>query len=353
MWQKTQQIIVKKNDFECRLTTFVIMKSKSHILFFILTICCVCGCVREVLVPKPVSYTVIEKSTAFNNKNVSFSIDSLNNRLFLRLTINQLSKEFPFPVNTKYKDTLTKTAFNFDFYSNGKLILSDYKFLQASLRWSHERPMNGLNLHSDTVNLINYNNILVELPYYALHTLKRGKQSLELHIWQDTFTDKLDVLNKDGSYSSYRLNEKKSLFNAKVKFDILLPAIYQTMVYGEGLVLRNDSTFSPLGMDNTLWKSSYPDIYWALVYPKNILYTQTYCETSTDRYVGLDTFTLYHYCENDSIGFAVYDHDNLSRDDFMGGWFGYLNALDTFSRDITFDNIKSFKYKLSFKGRVN
>ncbi len=333
------------------------MKTKSRILFFLIGICSVWGCIREtsvkVAIPKPVNYTVTEKSAFFHRKNMSFSIDSLNNKLFIHLTINELQKAFPFPVNTKYKDTLTKTAFNFDFYHNGKPVLSDYKLLKATLLWNKECTMSGLNLHCDTIDLRVRNELLLEVPYYAFHNIRKGKQTLELRMWQDTFTDRLDVLEKDGSYSSHRLSEKKSLLNAKVKFDILLPAIYQTTVYGQGLVLRNDSTFSPLGMDNTVWKSSYPDIYWALVYPKGKFYAQTAYESSTDHYVGLDTFTLYHYYEKDSVGFHVYDHDNLSRDDFMGDWWGTLKDTDTLSKSIDFDNVKTFRFKLKKRGLIN
>lgn len=333
------------------------MNTKSYILLFLLCICSVLSCIREkpveIKVPKPVSYTVIEKSTVFHRKNMSFTLDSINNSLIIRLTINELPKTFPFPVNSQFQDTLTKTAFNFEFYSNGKPVLSDYKFLQATLQWKQEQRMSGLSLCSDTIDLRSSNDICIELPYYAFHTLKRGTQSLELRMWQDTFTDKVDVLNKSGSYSTFHLLAKKSLFNARVKFDILMPSVYQTTIYGQGLTLKNDSTFSPLGMDNTIWKSSYPDIYWALIYPKSRLYAQTPFEVSTDKYTGQDTFLLYHYYANDSMGFHVYDHDNLSRDDFMGNWWGELKDKDTFSKEITFDNIKSFRFKLGKNGLIN
>ena len=333
------------------------MKTKKSVLFSLVVIAGFYGCLPETIVkqavPKPIKYTVLEKSAVFNRKNIAFSMDSLNNKLFIRLTLNGLPKNFPFPVNTKFHDTLTSTAFNFDFYSNGKRVLSDYKFLQATLQWKQAHRMDELGFSSDTIDLLRGNDISIEIPYYAFHSLRKGKQSLELRMWQDTFTDKGDVPNKAGSYTSFCVQAKKALFNARVKFEISVPSVYKTAIYGQGLVLKNDSTFSPSGMDNTIWKSSYPDIYWALVYPKQTLYSQTPYQVSTDKYTGLDTFLLYHYYENDSIGFHVYDHDNLSRDDFMGSWWGAMKDKDTLSKYISFDNIKYFKFKLKKQGLVN
>ena len=107
-------------------------------------------------------------------------------------------------------------------------------------------------------------------------------------------------------------------------------------------------------MDNTLWNSSYPDIYWTMLYPKNKPYARTPYETSTDQYVAHDTFKLYHYYPNDSIGFAVYDHDNLSRDDGLGYWHGSMKSLaDTSAGKIAFGNVGSFNVLVQKKGIVN
>jgi hypothetical protein len=331
---------------------------KIKFLFFLFCLACLWGCgvggMRPKEVLKPVSYSVVERSAVFHRKNMAFSLDSLGNNLLIHLTINELGKNFPFPVNKEYNDTLTKTAFNFDFFCGGKPLLSDYNFLQGTLHWNRIPENTELHMLSDTINLKLYNDLFIEVPFYAFHNLKKGKQTIELVMWQDQFTDRLDMRNQDGSYRTLYLSTKKPLFSARIKFDIFLPEIYCSTVYGQGLVLKNDSTFSPAGMDNTLWKSSYPDIYWAIEYPKGKLYAQTPYETSTDRYVGLDTFKVYHYYKNDSIGFEVYDHDNLSRDDFLGSWWGALNKLTKpVATEISFGNVKSFKVALKETGIIN
>lgn len=336
------------------------MKSVIRFALVITTLIIIHSCSRnndrdKPHLPQPVAYTVIQKSAFFNKKNMSFSIDSLNNTLFIHLTINQI-KDLPFPVNSTHNDTLTNTAFHFDLYSNGKLISSDYCSLKNTLSWRNDSSQTSheLSLLSDTINLMSSNNLTIEIPFYAFHNLKKGRQNIELNMWQDIFTGQVQTVNKEGSPVSHYLSAKQSLLNAKVKFEIELPAIYESMIYGQGLKLKNDSTFSPAGMDNTLWNSSYPDIYWSVFYPDNKFYAQTPYETSTDEYVAHDTFRLYHYYQNDSIGFGVYDHDNLSRDDGLGFWYGSLNGLSGHPvTRIGFGNVKTFDVIIEKKGVIN
>ncbi len=328
-------------------------------IFFLAFSIYLSGCVntnfRENTVPTPVNYSVLQNSAYFNRKNMSFSIDSLNKTLYLKLTINGL-KDFPFPVNQKYKDTLFKTAFNFDFYCENKIILSDYPNLKNTFlyQYNNSSTPNNLSISSDTIDLRKSNEIQIQIPFYAFHNLKRGKRSIELAMSQTVFTDEFTIQKPESSREYIHLYATKPLMNGRVKFEINLPAIYKSTIYGLGLELKNDSTFSPAGMDNTIWKSSYPDIYWTIFYPKNVFYAQTPYESSTDKYEGHDTFNLYHYYMNDSVGFGVYDHDNLSGDDWMGSWWGSLNSLEkTEYRRLKFDNIHHFDLKVKDGGIVN
>ncbi|MCE9538228.1 MAG: hypothetical protein K8R85_03300 [Bacteroidetes bacterium] len=310
---------------------------------------------NEVYVPQPVNYTVLKKSSFFNEKNISFSIDSLNNVLYVRLTVNGL-KIFPFPVDKKSKDTLFKTAFNFVFYSDSKIIVSDYPVMKNTFRYFIDTLATAKNMSfsTDTVDLRNSNDLLIQIPFYAFHNLKRGKHIIELAVSQALFTDEVSIVNTDNSSRYVHAYATKPLINARVKFEIVVPPIYKSIIYGLGLELKNDSSFSPAGMDNTIWKSSYPDIYWAILYPKNEFYAQTPYETSTAKYVGHDTFNLYHYHVNDSIGFGVYDHDYLSRDDGLGYCWGSLNNLkETEYKRLKFGNVHHFDLKVKDGKMVN
>jgi hypothetical protein len=336
------------------------MMIKSNLKFILFVFCAdvLVSCSNDYYkkpAPKPVDYTVIQKSPLFNKKNISFSLDSLNNELFIKLTIKEL-KDFPFPINKQYNDTLTKTAFTFNMYFNNKIIQSDYHLLKNTFKYLHDSSSTARNLSfsTDTVDLKGTNELRVKIPFYAFHELKKGKQTVELTMSQTLFTDDKSIMNKDSAYHTVHLYAGKSLLNTRVKFNIVIPTIFKNIVYGQGLILKNDATFSPASMDVTLFKSSYPDIYWTIFYPKNEFYVQTPYETSTDRYIAHDTFNLYHYYQNDSIGFGVYDHDNLSRDDGMGYWWGSLNELTkTPIKRIAFGNIKSFDIKVKEIGVVN
>ncbi len=321
-----------------------------YFLFVILFASCVSNSSKkDIHFPAPVAYSVIEKSKLFNDKTTKFQLDSVDKTLIINLDLFSL-KNIGFPINREFKDTLTKTVFNFEFYNNGKLISSEYNKLKNTLRWINDSTdrVNQLIIQTDAIDFKYGNNVSFKLPFYAFHNLKKGKQTIELKMYQTFFVGDTYVDGKGKPSNHFYYKEEKQLFSATVKFDLYIPEIYKTIVYGYGLELRNDSTFSPAGMDNTIWNSSYPDIYWCIYYPKNEFYVQTVYETSTDRYVGHDTFNLFHYAINDSIGFGVYDHDNLSRDDFMGYWWGSINDLKKSKiRRIKFDNIKQFDVSLA------
>ncbi len=310
---------------------------------------------NEVGLPKPVNYSVLQKSVFFNEKNISFSIDSLNNSLYIKLAINGL-KNFPFPVDKMSKDTLFNTAFDFVFYSDNKIIVSDYPELKNTFRYFKDTLATSKNMRfsTDTVDLRNSNDLQIQIPFYAFHNLKQGKHVIELAVSQTIFTDEVSIINTDNSCGYVHAYATKPLINAKMKFDIVVPPIYKSIIYGLGLELKNDSSFSPAGMDNTVWKSSYPDIYWAILYPENEFYAQTSYESSTAKYIGHDTFNLYHYYVNDSIGFSVYDHDYLSGDDGLGYWWGSLNNLKkTEYKRLKFGNVHHFDLKVKEGKMVN
>jgi hypothetical protein len=332
---------------------------KNKFFFFIAILFLVGGCGdsfrKERQVLRPVPYTITATSALFNKNMVEFKLDSMKHTLFISMHIKN-PKYIPFPRSKKYGDTLFRTAFRFDFYSGNQLIQSEFTALRNSLKWQTDSSLNVSNLciTTDTSDLRNNPDFEIRLPYLAFHSLKKGKHTIELRVHQDVFTEELRVENPDGTHDYVRAYEHASLLNASFKFDINIPPVYKSTIYGYGLELKNDSTFSPAGMDNTIWKSSYPDIYWTVYYPENVAYCQTEYQTSTDKYRGKDAFTLYHYSADDSLGIGVYDHDNLSRDDGLGYWWGSMKFLQREPlRRISFGNVKSFDVKIKEEGVVN
>ena len=158
----------------------------------------------------------------------------------------------------------------------------------------------------------------------------------------------------DTSFVYYKNYIDKPIISATLSFTINVPLIYKTILYGEGLQLQDDSVWSPLGMDNTIWNWSFPDIYYSIYSPKEMYYASTPFEKTTTSYVGKDTFNLYHYHLNDEIGIGVYDHDWLSRDDWMGDCNISLNKIRAdYSQELSFDHIKCFCIHAKTIGVIN
>ncbi|MCW3071532.1 MAG: hypothetical protein JWO44_1422 [Bacteroidetes bacterium] len=307
--------------------------------------------------PQAVPFRLESKSPLLRENDFKLSLDSVNHTLFITIAIN-LPKNFAFPLNKKYGDTLTKTAFDLTFYFNGQAIKSDY-VKTHSFNWNDDSPAAPgiLSISSDTTDLRGSQELQFQIPFYAFHELKKGKRSVVLKISEHLFTA-AHIEEKKGNAGMYDstvyLTDSRPLLSMSARFDLDVPPVHESIIYGYGLVLRNDSTFSPSGMDNTIFKSSLPDIYWMLYYPVGEFYAKTDYQTSTDAYNGKDTFRLYHYYAADSIGIGVYDHDNLSRDDGLGSWTGPLEKLSVHKINrINFGYVKSFDVKAEKKGIVN
>jgi len=312
----------------------------------------------------PVVFLVKEKSTLFSS-GITLTIDSTDRTL--QLSLNFVSpKNIPFPIDKNYKDTLSATAFKFEFYNNGKLVSLDRAvvcpsngYLSEGRNYFGKEIFSQLEFASDTIDLKETTSLGMYVPFYAFQDLKLGKQDLELKIYQTVFCSPsqraikyYDPAFKDSSLVYKKYYAEKILLSATVRFSIVVPPIYKTTLYGGGLELRNDSTFSPVGMDNTIWNSSLPDIYWTVTYPKDQYYARTPTQKSTASYDGRDTFNIYHYSVNDSIVFTVYDYDDLSKDDWLGTWRGSLGGLSSGKR-FGFGNVKWFDIKGKSSGIIN
>ena len=340
--------------------SLVLNMNKQHFLFIGCIALLLCSCVRSgtssAESPVALPFRIESKSPLLDEHCFTLKLDSANHVLSVKLNIN-LPKNFAFPVNKKYREKLTKAAFDLSFYFNGKPIASDY-VKTHSFGWNAAPSTpETLSFSSDTVDLRTMQDLQFQIPFYAFHELKKGKRSIVLKISERLFTATHTEEKKGdaGMYdSTVYLTDSRPLLNMSVRFDLSVPPVYKSVIYGYGLVLRNDSTFSPSGMDNTILKSSLPDIYWMVYYPVGEFYAKTDYETSTDAYHGRDTFRLYHYYAKDSVGIGVFDHDNLSRDDGLGFWTGPIEKIDVPKiRRISFGYVKSFDVKAENKGIVN
>jgi hypothetical protein len=311
-----------------------------------------------------VPFTYSEKSEPFKQNEVMLQIDTGAHFLYVTLKY-KLPKSTSFPINKEHNDTLTETGFLFDFMADGQPILSGYKTRGNRYGWGRFKAMENvaeaIQYKTDTVNLAKEESVSVQIPFYAFYKLKKGVHTFEIKVTQTVFRSNKDIeipyydsTFKHISSRYVRFRANKSFINCKAKFKLNVPALLHTELYSNGIEIKNDSTFNPYTCDNTIWKSSLPDVYWAVFYPLNNYYTSSDYVPSTIEYTKLDTFSLYHYDLNDSICFAVYDHDNLSSDDGLGFKnFCIKDVIKDKGINTTFYHVKTFSVKAAHLGIAN
>lgn len=313
---------------------------------------------------KPVEVTITEKSNLFNEELVELTVDSANNFLYLNLAFNYKAlQKFPFP---KYEnnEALTGTAFQFGLYTKGQLIEGihlDNKKSNNNYFGYNKWLGDHFSFYSDTIDFRNGQNISFEIPLYAFGKLKAGLHEIELKISQEIFCSPfkfskfmhVDSLG-DSIYSTIRNSIRSPLLYCSAKFKISIPKIFKSTVYGYGIELRNDSVYSPAGMDNTIWNSSYPDVYWTISFPADNFYCSSDYQKSTSLYDAKDTFFLYHYTPHDSISIGVWDHDNLSRDDYISYRNFSVNQFPQGEKvSFSYGNLKSIELRMDKHGYIN
>lgn len=307
-------------------------------------------------------YEVVERSVDFKEEAFDLRIDSTRDYLYLTLDIdhNKLWKT-PFPKSGN--EELTGTSFVFKLTCDGKEITSpelkhscgDHGYFGYN-KWLKDE----FKLESDTINLRTPNSVGFKIPFYLFHNIKAGRHDFEITCFQNMFCSPYknykELVNELGDtvQIDFRNRVKATLFSFKAKFKLNVPPIFKTIIYGYGIELRNDSVYSPAGMDNTIWNSSYPDVYWTIHFPGNDQYCSSDYKKSTAFYDLQDTFYLYHYTPYDSVSIGVWDHDNLSRDDYIS----YLPlSLKQFPNNkrmkFGYENLKSIEIKFDRQGYVN
>jgi hypothetical protein len=307
--------------------------------------------------PETIPFKFTGKTNLFNDSYFNLEMDSLNNYITIKLRGRNELQKFPFPKDKNGK-ALTATAFSFVFFENKKPIESDNltKYRSKTNQYSYFGYTNWLTknilYNTDTIDLSKGVFIEFKIPLFAFHKLKAGEHELEMRCSQNLFCSESKYQDSSSNYK--RNYAKTSLLAFSIKFKIKVPPIFKTTLYGLGIELRNDSVFSPAGMDNTIWNSSYPDVYWTISYPNEDFYCSSDYKKSTDFYDIKDTFCLYHYTPNDSIALGVWDHDNLSRDDYISYKKFSLNQFpQNKNYKFKFQNIKCFELRMMKEVAVN
>lgn len=327
--------------------------------FFIFAICfsfvsCISDWDRK-LDEKTIDTEVFGKTNMFNSKNVKLKIAEYKNIITITLDY-KLPKHIQLPIDSFFGDTLIETRFFLKLFYNGKPLTISNNVIGYNSFFNSLIDTNIVVLPFDKQNIKPYYHSEIKIPMNLFHNLKVGKQIIEGELFikkfYGTHYDKKTKETTD-------LEIESDAIKGKVKFKIDIPEIYLTTIYGNGLELRNDDKFSPAGMDFS-FREGYPDIYWQIYYPAtsegdfSFPYWRSIEARNATSYEDKDTVYLYHFSNNDKFKIGVYDRDDLSRDDFLGNWYGSLSELvSTNYKSLKFDNLKWFQIKIKNQGCRN
>lgn len=316
------------------------------------------GCIGDwdrKLDEKYIDTKILGNTSFFSTKNVKLKISEYQKILTISLDY-KLSKDMKLPIDSFSGDTLTQTRFFLKLFCDGKPVQVDPKVFGYRGFSVTSPDTNHIIIPFKKQSILPIYHDEVELPLSVFHLLKTGKHNFEGELFITAFY---------GTNSDTTSNESVELempfhdINGKVRFIIDIPEIYLTTLYGDGLELRNDDKFSPVGMDFS-FRLGYPDIYWEVFYPAcsendfSFPYWRSHEATYATEYSDKDTVYLYHFSPKDEFKIGVYDRDDLSRDDFLGDWFGSIKELESDSlKTLRFDNLKWFKIKVRQQGCIN
>lgn len=335
---------------------------KKNLWFFLFSLIGFSGCIQDLddwLKTSDINFNRKADTKYFSKDYASFDVNRIKNDLKINFYW-QTPDDFPFPVDKNAVDTLTVTSFSYCFKDNGKVIpVKEITHYRNSV-YNWELDSNNFIVTTPKQNLKhNFSEQLV-IPLYYFYNLKTGKHQITVDIYQTKFS-----LSSDNNYDSSGnlISEvNSSLIRGSIFFTLNIPLISRTDIYTDGIELKSDTGFTPAGMDFSLTTPGYPDIYWELFFPvasetdlANPYYISSVARASTERQER-DTIKFFHYSISDKVIIGVYDQDVITRDDYLGDWFGSLKMFSSKRgeyKSISFDHVKKFAIKTEFLGAVN
>jgi len=282
-------------------------------------------------------------------------------KLMFHLKMENFPKQL-IPVSSATRDTCTNTCFNLEFFYNNQPLQVELNPLKH--RWVYRNGFvtknnNSLD-HTTSIKGLNKDRYIeVEVPLFAFSKFPANKQiTIDVHVWQDYFLseEKLKKITENGFEREvyYRDTLKTKLIDNTYSFTLTVPAIYKSDIICDSIVLQNDSIWNPYGSDNTLWKSTLPDIYFAIHDLYNNIQGSSAVEKSTAKFTVGDTVPYYHYVEKEPFYINVYDFDMLSKNDLLG-W--KKEKIDKFSNNknycLKFGHVDQFCFRRRYFGKIN
>lgn len=293
------------------------------------------------------------------NKAIKPAIEIKNMQLCISVDMRPLSSSL-LPVSGN--DTFNLSFFNIEILFDGKPVVFAVENPEKSWlkRITQNKISDSLQFSSDLQDLKKHSQFDLKIPLYVFSSIKAGTNGeVSVHCWQDYFlTEEKEKRNKIiGEYESTSYY-RDTLFSRRAdnfySFHFTIPEIYKTEISCDSIILQDDQNWAPAGSDNTLWKSSYPDIYFTL----NDLYNNeqaiSVIEKSTAVFFLGDQLDFYHYSASEPIYIRVLDYDNFSSDDLLGTWKGNLKSFENEATyNLRFGHITRFSLRAKKFGLIN
>ncbi|MBC7862912.1 MAG: hypothetical protein IAF38_08045 [Bacteroidia bacterium] len=286
---------------------------------------------------KKFKYQTASKNDIDKKAEIIFTADTSNRTLEFEFYISNPSG-IPFPVHKESKDTCRYTSYRFEFLCDGKPItLSDQKFECFHRRMNYRIPPGSSTLifQTDTLHALQRNSIKISVPFYFFSSIAAGNgKDIQLRVYQDEFFSEIhakkqlrpnakeisEAANGDHYNDSldviYRNSMPQRLVDMQVSFKLNIPKVYSSTFICKKITLQNDKDWSPAGSDITLFKSSYPDLYFETFFPApQFLMHTSHIQKSTDEWNIGDTSEIVYYNDKDVFKISVLDWDKFSHDD--------------------------------------
>lgn len=307
-------------------------------LFFLLLSLSLTSCVGDIIKyfdSESYPVKVIQSSELFR-KYAQASATSYGNVLTIHIRETLPKRYFPEDSN---EYTMEYTHFYAIIYPD---LINQYGTTDSSLI--------DFNYHTYESSSNKWNNsrgFTIDIPFYAFYFIPHGKKQV---VYFKIYQVGCPLL------SNQCLTDSSHLW-ATIKTELTIPQLYKSSICTDSIILRNDDTSSPVGMDFS-FRLGLPDIYWYFTY--NAQEEENFSQHFRSReatyavlYSYQDTVSFIHYKQMNEINISVWDRDDLSRDDFIGEWHGNLEELSTPENNdytvLQFNNIDKFKIKVLSK----
>ena len=293
------------------------------------------------------------------NKKIKAKASVRNMTLFLEFDLSGLSYNM---APKTQQDTFPRTSFNLSFTSNNqplKVEMNPQKHGWFYRNGIGTKETGLLDQTSDNKELGIARTIEVSVPLFAFAKYPANqKVFIDVHLWQDFFItrDKPGKMIQNGvEYPTFTSDTLKTkLIDNVYSFALTVPEIYKSDIVCDSIVLQDDANWSPYGSDNTIWKSSLPDIYFAIHDMNGLIQGSSNVEKSTAVYTIGDTIPYYHYREKERFSICVSDWDMLSKNDVLGYWNGYTTRFtNNKNYALKFDHVQKFCFRRKYYGKIN